>query len=160
MVKYYTYTADVRFGKTGQLDAKTLTQFRALPSSDDPIVVFIGVRNDGETAVFLVSAAASTTGNGNCQPSNDQCTFLYMKKGDKQTIEAVGTVGSVIEYGLELRDINVKKTEAPKSSRSKGSAHTSRRGRHKTRARRHSGHKSHGSAGSRRATRSFERLGF
>ena len=52
---YYTYAADVRFGKEGNLDRKTLSQFRSLPSSEDPVVVFMGVREDGETAIFLLS---------------------------------------------------------------------------------------------------------
>src|SRR5207247_2428124 len=84
---YYTYTVDVKFGKTGNTDAKTLTEFRALPSSADPVVVFMGVRPDGKTAVFLVSASATTTGDGTCRPSDTECTFLYMKKDDTQTIE-------------------------------------------------------------------------
>ena len=41
---YYTYAADVRFGKEGNLDRKTLSQFRSLPSSEDPVVVFMGVQ--------------------------------------------------------------------------------------------------------------------
>jgi hypothetical protein len=145
-VTYYTYTVDVRFGKVGQADAKTLTRFRALPSSEDPVIVFMGVRNDGETAVFLVSAAATTTGDGDCQPSADACTFLYMKKGDKQTIEAVGQDNQVVDYELEMRDVNVKKTTAPKGT----SSSSSRRAAHESRARK----------GFRRTVRSFERLGF
>ena len=54
---YYTYAADVRFGKEGNLDRKTLSQFRSLPSSQDPVVVFMGVKEDGETAIFLQSSA-------------------------------------------------------------------------------------------------------
>ena len=85
---FYTYAADVRFGKEGNLDRKTLSQFRSLPSSEDPVVVFMGVREDGETAIFLLSSAATSTGEGNCEP-DDTCTFLYMKDGDEQRIEAV-----------------------------------------------------------------------
>ncbi len=110
---YYTYTVDVRFGKTGQEDAKTLTEFRALPSSDNPVVIFMGVRADGKTAVFLVSATATTTGDGKCAPSDTECTFLYMKKGDSQTIESVDAAGAITDYTLELKDINVKRTTTP-----------------------------------------------
>ena len=145
-VTYYTYTVDVRFGKVGQADAKTLTRFRALPSSEDPVIVFMGVRNDGETAVFLVSAAATTTGDGDCQPSADECTFLYMKKGDKQTIEAVGEDSQVIDYELEMRDVNVKKTTAPEGTASSSSSR--------------SAHGSLARTGFKRTIRSFERLGF
>ena len=63
------YTVDVKFGKADNPDRKTLTEFRALPSSDNPIVVFMGVKNDGKTAVFLVTADASTLGDGKCSPT-------------------------------------------------------------------------------------------
>jgi hypothetical protein len=126
---YYTYTADVRFGKEGNLDRKTLNQFRSLPSSEDPVVVFMGVKEDGETAIFLLSSAASSTGEGNCEP-DDTCTFLYMKKGDKQRLEAVNENDEVVTYELVLLGIDVKRTDGPgkaaSSSRSKRSKRSAR----------------------------------
>jgi hypothetical protein len=144
-VTYYTYTVDVRFGKTDNTQTMTLTKFRALPSSNDPIVVFMGVRNDGETAVFLVSADATTTGDGTCSPSDDACTFLYLKKGEKRMIESVGQDGAVVDYELKLRDVNVKKTKGPEkaaSSKASSSVNKARRLNFK------------------RALRSFDTLGF
>jgi hypothetical protein len=126
---YYHYTVDVRFGKTGQEDAKTLTEFRALPSTDNPVVIFMGVRSDGKTAVFLVSANATTNGDGNCQPTDTECTFLYMTKGNSQLIEAVDSDGVITDYTLELRDINVKRTKGPDKASSSKSAHVSLRRR-------------------------------
>jgi hypothetical protein len=125
---YYTYTVDVKFGKTGQEDEKTLTEFRALPGSDNPVVVFMGVRPDAKTAVFLVSADASTKGDGTCKPSDTSCTFLYMKKGDKETIEATNADQSITDYTLELVNVNIKRTDAPnKASGSKSSRALARR---------------------------------
>jgi hypothetical protein len=126
---YYTYRADVRFGRVGNLDRKTLAQFRALPSSQDPVVVFMGVREDGETAIFLLSSAATSTGTGNCEP-DDSCTFIYMKEGDKQLIEAVTSDNEVVTYKLVLLGIDVKRTDGPKkaesSSRSRRSKSSAR----------------------------------
>jgi hypothetical protein len=124
-LKYFQYTVDVRFGKGENLDKKRLEQFRALPSSENPVVVFMGARTDGETAVFLVSSASSTTGEGNCEP-DDTCTFLYMKKGDEQRIEAVNENNEVVTYELVLLGIDVERTDGPEkaagsSSRSKRS---------------------------------------
>jgi hypothetical protein len=123
---YYHYTADVRFGKEGNLDRKTLSEFRALPSSQDPVVVFMGVRQDGETAIFLVSGSSSTTGEGNCQP-DDTCTFLYMKKDDKQRFESVNAENEVVTYELVLLDIGVKRTDAPDKAQSSSRSKRSRR---------------------------------
>jgi hypothetical protein len=129
---YWQYTVDVRFGKTGKEDAKTLTDFRALPGSDNPVIVFMGVKSDGKTAVFLVSAKATTVGDGKCAPTDTECTFLYMKKGDKQTIEAVDSKGAITDYTLELKKVNVKRTTAPnktKSAKSRAAARHHRRAR-------------------------------
>jgi hypothetical protein len=115
---YYHYTADVSFGKKGEEDDKTLSEFRALPSSDNPILVFMGVKSDGKTAVFLIAANASVVGDGTCSPSDTECTFLYLKKKDKETIEAVDTAGTITDYTLELKDINVKRTSGPQKASS------------------------------------------
>jgi hypothetical protein len=123
---YYTYAADVRFGKEGNLDRKTLQQFRSLPSSQDPVLVFMGVKEDGETAIFLQSSAATSTGEGNCEP-DDTCTFLYMKKGDEQRIEAVGANDEVVTYKLVLLDIDVKRTTGPDKARSSSRSKRSKR---------------------------------
>jgi hypothetical protein len=123
---YYTYAADVRFGKEGNLDRKTLQQFRSLPSSEDPVLVFMGVKEDGETAIFLQSSAATSTGEGNCEP-DDTCTFLYMKKGDEQRIEAVGENDEIITYKLVLLDIDVKRTDGPEKAESSSRSNRSKR---------------------------------
>ena len=131
---YYTYAADVRFGKEGNLDRKTLQQFRSLPSSQDPVLVFMGVKEDGETAIFLLSSAASTTGEGNCEP-DDTCTFLYMKKGDKQRIEAVNSNDEIITYELVLLDIDVKRTDGPDKAQASSRSQRSKRSVEKTKGR-------------------------
>jgi hypothetical protein len=123
---YFTYTVDVRFGKADNLDKKTLERFRALPSSKNPVVVFMGVKTDGKTAVFLVSSATGTTGEGDCEPA-DTCTFLYMKKDQQQSFEAVDENNQVVTYVLKLLKVNVKETEAPKSGSSSSSSKASSR---------------------------------
>jgi hypothetical protein len=133
-VFYYTYAADVRFGKEGNLDRKTLQQFRSLPSSQNPVLVFMGVKEDGETAAFLLSSAAATTGEGNCEP-DDTCTFLYMKKGDKQRIEAVNSADEIITYELVLLDIDVKRTDGPEKAESSSRSKRSKRSVEKTKGR-------------------------
>jgi hypothetical protein len=123
---YYTYAADVRFGKEGNLDRKTLQQFRSLPSSEDPVLVFMGVKEDGETAIFLQSSGATSTGEGNCEP-DDTCTFLYMKAGDEQRIEAVTSNDEVVTYKLVLLDIEVKRTDGPEKAQSSRRSKRSKR---------------------------------
>ena len=78
-------------------------------------MVFMGVTTDGESAVFLVSAATGTTGEGDCEP-DDTCTFLYLKAGQTQSFEAVDENDQVVTYKLKLIENNVETTEAPASS--------------------------------------------
>lgn len=132
--KYFTYTVDVRFGKEGNLDKKRLERFRALPSSENPVIVFMGVTVDGDDAVFLVSSASGTTGEGDCQP-DDTCTFLYMSPGQQQAFESVDGNDQVVTYVLKLLDVNVEETEAPKSA-SSSSSKASRRAARVARAKR------------------------
>jgi hypothetical protein len=138
---YFTYTVDLRFGKADNLDKKNVEQFRALPSSEDPVVVFMGVKTDGKTAVFLVSSASGTTGEGNCEP-DDTCTFLYMKEDQQQTFEAVDASDQVVTYVLKLLKINVEETDGPKnasSSSSRSARRAARRAERTRRARAHEG---------------------
>ncbi len=93
----------------------------------------MGVKEDGETAIFLQSGAAASTGEGNCEP-DDTCTFLYMKKGDKQRIEAVNENDEVVTYELVLLDIDVKRTDGPEkaTSSSRASGRSARRAASRT----------------------------
>ena len=83
----------------------------------------MGVTTDGESAVFLVSAATGTTGEGDCEP-DDTCTFLYMKPGQTQSFEAVDANDQVVTYKLKLIDIKIEKTDAPAKHHEPRSAST------------------------------------
>jgi hypothetical protein len=110
---FYTYTAKVKFGEEGDTKTRTLSQFRALPSADNPVAIFMGVKRDGQTAVFLLSSSTTTTGDGNCEPTDSECTFLYMKAGDSQVVETVTTEGEIVTYDLELVSVTAKPTTGP-----------------------------------------------
>jgi hypothetical protein len=115
---FYTYTAKVGFGDEGDPKTRTLAQFRALPSSDNPVAIFMGVKKDGKTAVFLLSSSTTTTGDGDCQPTDTNCTFLYMKAGDSQIIETVTSDGEIATYELDLISIDAEPVKAPDSAKS------------------------------------------
>ena len=74
----------------------------------------MGVTTDGESAVFLVSAASGTTGDGDCEP-DDTCTFLYMKAGQTQSFEAVDDNDQVVTYKLKLIETNVEDDRGSKA---------------------------------------------
>ena len=109
---FYTYVAEVKFGELGNTQDRTLQRLRSLPSSDNPIVVFLGATVDGDTAVFLVSTSADPSGDGTCKPSKDQCSFLYMKKGDSETFDVADATGAPKTYELTLSKISAKKIDS------------------------------------------------
>lgn len=104
----FNYTATVGFGLEGKTSKKTLLPTDALPDTDNPIVVFMGASEGGKKAVFVVFAGASPRGVGDCKPSSDKCSFLYLEKGDVELFDVTGTDGTVTTYELELEDIGTK----------------------------------------------------
>ena len=51
-------------------------------------------------------------------PDDTECTFLYMKKDDKQSIEAVDVDGGITSYTLELSSVDVRRTKGPEKAKS------------------------------------------
>jgi hypothetical protein len=125
-VTYFTYVAKVNFGELGNTKTMTIQQLRSLPSSDNPIVVFMGATLDGEKAVFLVSADADLSGDGTCKPNTDQCVFLYLDKGDSETLEIAGSDGSLKTYELKLNSIDTKVLDEAPSAGASSSANAKR----------------------------------
>jgi hypothetical protein len=112
-VSYYTYVADVKFGEVGKTKQHDVRQLRALPSSDLPVVVFMGATSEGDTAVFLVTSGAAVTGEGKCKPSPEECVFLYLKPDESASIAVGDTTGALTTYELKLNEIKVKKLDHP-----------------------------------------------
>jgi hypothetical protein len=120
-VVLFEYTAAVSFGEVGDTKNSTLHRLDALPSATEPVVVFMGVLTDGETAVFLVSDTAVARGDGECKPDSTNCQFVHMKKNDVELIDVPGTDGNptTTTYELELRAIKVEKVGSGGSSSAK-----------------------------------------
>jgi hypothetical protein len=129
-VVLFEYQAAVSFGEVGDTKNSTLSRLDTLPSETDPVVVFMGVLTDGETAVFLVSDEAVARGDGECNPDPTNCKFVYMKKGDVELIDVPGTDGdsTVTTYELRLRSIDVKKLKSGDSSSGAGAKGSRARG--------------------------------
>jgi hypothetical protein len=126
----YTYTTiDVRFGKAGlslrRLD--DVPRLTPLPSAAEPIVVFLGMRADRQTAVFLVSTDVHAQGDGKCVPSRKTCEAIELTRGDVALLDFADADGSVTQYELDLVDVVVHQTTS-KALASRSYARTSRAG--------------------------------
>ena len=107
-VHYYTYTADVRFGPRGQIkDFKEIGLLDLLPSGDNPIVAFMGVK-DGKTATFFIADPAfRAEGEGECAPDPDNCMFVSLTKDAGHDEETLSAQSGQVEYTLQLTDLHV-----------------------------------------------------
>jgi hypothetical protein len=76
----YSYTADVQFGLVDDLKRyATVQRLGLIPSRKLPLIMFLGVGSDHETAVFMVDSRLSQGGEGRCVPKDSLCTFLELK---------------------------------------------------------------------------------
>jgi len=105
-VTEYSYTADVQFGQVDDLRRyATVERLGLIPSRKLPLIMYLGVTEDHDTAVFMVDSRLSQGGEGKCVPKDGLCTFLELRVDPAQDEhhfrEADGT-----EYILRLRALN------------------------------------------------------
>jgi hypothetical protein len=81
---------DLRFGEPGESKQKRyadIARLSALPSADNPIVIYLGVKDDEKTATFLIPADATATGDGVCKPAITNCQTIEMEAGDSTFLD-------------------------------------------------------------------------
>jgi hypothetical protein len=107
-----TYRVSLRFGQAGaQHVIHNVARLAPLPSARAPFFVFLGVLQDGKTAVFLVSSDAAATGDGKCRPSATDCETIEMKAGDTEFFDlSLGSAG-VLQYQLDVLHVQRRKTD-------------------------------------------------
>ena len=57
----------------------TVQRLGLIPSRKLPLIMYLGVASDHETAVFMVDSRLSQGGEGRCVPKDSLCTFLELK---------------------------------------------------------------------------------
>jgi hypothetical protein len=116
---YELYSLKVRFGDSSAdvLPTRTVKRLKALPSSEDAALIYLGLLKDRKTAVFLVDGAAKVQGDGRCLPSNADCQTLQMKRGDTAFIDMPGADGgSDRQFQLDLVKIRTSETTDAKAA--------------------------------------------
>jgi hypothetical protein len=117
---YPQYSLKVRF--TGaEAQQGYLPRRAALPSTDNPLIVYLGLLDDKKTAVFLVDSTVQAVGDGACHPTPESCETVRMQEGDTMFFDVVDATGNPAgeQYQLDLIDIYKKGTAgASRSARS------------------------------------------
>jgi hypothetical protein len=105
----------VRFGPssdTGELPKSNVKRLEALPSADEPVLVYLGVLSDKKTAVFLVDSGVVAQGDGDCVPSRINCETIHLKAGETEFFDVAGDDGetTAAQFQLDLVKIRHKAT--------------------------------------------------
>jgi hypothetical protein len=116
----FTYVVDVNFGKSGKAHrVNGLRKLEMLPNQNTPLLVFLGVQQDGKTAVFMVDGTLNQAGEGTCKPSVNTCNFVKLTvAGDNN--EHFFTQDNGTEYSLHL--IRIRRVEVSKAGQSSSAA--------------------------------------
>ena len=117
------YSLSVNFGpSTGPLTERNLERLTGLPGGQRPALLYLGLKKDKETAVFMVDATAEVDGDGHCDPSPTDCQTLTMKAGDVEFIDTA----SGKQFELDLLKVHTStttdasKAEAARAAEAKG----------------------------------------
>jgi hypothetical protein len=100
------YRVSLTFGTPGQLkQLDNIARLSPLPSLDSPFFVFLGVKSDGATAVFMVDSDATPTGDGKCLPDTTLCEVIELKAGETEFFDMANPDGTVTQYTMHVRKI-------------------------------------------------------
>ena len=133
---YELYSLRVRFGETSSEDlgSSVLKRLTPLPSVQEPVVIYLGLKADKKTAIFLVDAGADVQGDGKCSPDPANCQTLTLKPGETAFFDTTDAAGAVKQYQLDLvKVLKRKTTNAQAAAKARSSYH--RGGRRALRAR-------------------------
>jgi hypothetical protein len=114
--RWYRYAVDVKFGEpTQQKTVKGVPRLGALPDDTNPTVIFMGVTDSGDTAVFLVIDESLTAdGEGTCR--DDDCRLVELGLGEGSDEESFTSDDGSVQYDLKLLNIKREQMDAPESS--------------------------------------------
>jgi len=122
--RLFGFRPNVRFGVAGSGD---LSLHRELPLGSllpekNAVVLFVGVTQNGERALFSVAPEVTVRGDGGCVGGAENCHFLSMRAGDAVDL-LTGSTGRSFRLNVVSIDF-VELDLPPKSKRASGSSAT------------------------------------
>lgn len=102
---YAMYALMVQFGPASDdsLGTRLVRRLTAFPRMSDPKLLYLGIKPDRKTVVFVANAGTRITTEGECYPSRDNCHNLELRAGDATFVDVLEADGSVADrYELEI----------------------------------------------------------
>jgi hypothetical protein len=135
---YELHQLTVRFGASegDSLARRDVKRLQALPSAEEPVLIYLGVLKDNKTAVFLLDSGVVAQGDGECKPSRTTCETIHIREGETEFFDVGGEEGDSggAQYQLDVIKIR-KKTTTNASTAKAAKARVSKPGRQILRAR-------------------------
>jgi hypothetical protein len=130
-ISYYYDAVDLAFGKFGTRlkTYRNVDLLHIFPSSQTPVVVYMGLKPDAKTAVFLMSSYALVRGPGQCIPSAARCAFLDLKVGMEEIVIYGPGDGKLTPYELKVKRVHVVKVGSAAAAAGQANARVSHAGR-------------------------------
>jgi hypothetical protein len=115
-----TYRVKLKFGEAGaEKTFDDVARLTPLPSSDNPFFVYLGLKSDQKTAIFLIDADAVPSGDGTCSPSPEDCEQVELKAGETEFFDLQSGTAGLVQYQLDMVSISkVKASTTAKAARS------------------------------------------
>jgi hypothetical protein len=109
----------IRFGDASgdSLERMNVKRLEALPLLvEEPLVVYLGVGDGGDSAVFLLDTSVRGEGDGECMPDPSTCETIHLREGETEFFDVLGEDGEPsAQFQLDLVEIHAgKKASAAK----------------------------------------------
>lgn len=122
--QWFHYTANFTFGEPGSPKKfKSASSFTLLPDDKKASIMFVGVTDDGKSAVFFISDPGfQAEGEGKCNATGAACRYVTLKLSDTSNEENFTALDGSVSYDLQLTGIqreavnSSKATATPKAS--------------------------------------------
>jgi hypothetical protein len=135
---YELHELTVRFGASEgeSLPRRDVRRLQALPSAEDPVLIYLGVLKDNKTAVFMLDSGVVAQGDGECKPSRAACETIHIREGETEFFDVGGEEGETggAQYQLDVIKIRKKTTTNARQAKA-AKARVSTKGRRILRAR-------------------------
>ncbi len=78
------------------------------------VAIFLGLADDGTSAVFMLGDGVQPTGDGTCMPEPTSCETLVLKKGDTEFLDVMREDGTTptAQYELDVVALHPRKPAA------------------------------------------------
>jgi hypothetical protein len=110
------FSVKVRFGSTADEDLATsiIERLSVLPDEENPLVVYRGVDKSGKAAIFELTGDVVAEGDGDCEPTPENCQYVKLRAGETEFITlktAEGDDATAGQFELDVVKIYKKQTK-------------------------------------------------